>query len=266
MAAIVAPSGAFEAETITLLDALTGTYSNAREEAIDTFIRALKLGATSGTNIFATRDVLCIAGLDQADSLIWWNDPSSTCTAVNSPVFTADRGFLADSLNSRYINTNFVPSTPGSNYSQNSASIGTYSRTDSQGSAMDIGAQTSSPATSALILGRGTTGNAVYRLNSTASGVLANSSSIGALTASRTASDASALYKNETSLGTSSVVSTSVVNIPLFVGAQNVNGAPFNRSDRQYAAWHAGGGLTANEAADFYNALQAYLTTIGANV
>jgi len=46
-------------------------------------------------------------------------------TAVNSPTFTANQGFLGNGTSS-YIDTNFVPNTDGSNFTQDNAGLTLY--------------------------------------------------------------------------------------------------------------------------------------------
>lgn len=267
--AFVAPKGgaAFEPETDTLIAALTGSYDSPRQDAINTLIAALKTGATSGSNILAKQDVLCVAGLNSADSLINWKTPGTlNSSAINSPTFVADRGFTAEAAGSRYINTNYNPTSVAGNYTQNSASVGVYSRTESAETTYDFG-WTTSGSSRVSLLGRRVDNACFWRINDvTETNTAGNTSSLGLTTVTRTGASARAIYRDASQLGTSTISSAGVPDGIIYVGARNFADAPQSITTRQYAAWFMGGGLSGAEITDLYNALQAYLTYIGANV
>lgn len=258
-----AGGGAFESETDTLLAAFSGSYDSARQTAINTLIKALK-----DDGIWAKLDVLRIAGLNEADSLINWKSPGTwNSTAVNSPSFVADRGFTSSSSGTRYINTNFIPSTAGGNFSTNSAHLGVYSRTNVARFGYDLGVSQNSPARASSLLSRFTDGNCYHRINTAIEPPDPVANSQGFFVTSRTTSTLTTLYQNGSSVGTKSDGSASPNSIAIFEGTQNDNGTPQNAySERELAAITIGGGLTGTEAANYNTALVAYLTYIGANV
>jgi hypothetical protein len=260
-AAIATQGNLFDPATNVLLAALTGIYDDTRKFNIDTLIRALK---TAG--VWSTYDVLCIAGLNSADSLINWKNPGTfNSSLVNSPSFTADRGFTGNGTSS-YINTNFNPVTAGGNFSLNSAHLGLYCRTDSNPAlARDMGARTAfNSDESVLILQE--TGNAFAGLNSNGVDGGASGDSDGYWSSSRTASNAVVLIRNGSGFASSSRTSSAMPNLNIYVGAVNSSGSPLGYTARQYTAWSIGGGLTGTQLADEYTVIQAYMTAIGANV
>jgi hypothetical protein len=117
--------GGNEAETTTLLAAMSSQPDATRTTAINTLIAALK---TAG--IWAKLDVLYILAAHdaQAARLNWKTPASFTATAVNTPTFTTDRGYNGNGSTS-YLTTGFTPSTHATQMTQNSASVFAWNRT-----------------------------------------------------------------------------------------------------------------------------------------
>jgi hypothetical protein len=260
MAAALTQAATFETETNTLLAALSGTYDDTRKTAINTLIAGLK---TDG--LWSILDVLCIAGLNSSDSLINWKTPGTfNSSVVNSPNFVADRGFTSDTSTSRYINTNYNPTSAAGNYTQNSASIGFYSRTNMADTTVDIGAGTGSNRAS--ILSRRSDNACFWRINDSNEVNTSNSSSQGLILISRTSSSSRILYRDGSQLGTNSTTSAGIPSDTFYVGANNFAGSPQSIASRQYAMWFMSGGLSGTNVSNFYNRIQTYMTAIGANV
>src|SRR5690606_35810663 len=100
---------------------MTTPPTRARQLLINTTITNL-----IAAGLWPKLDVLYLlaAADEQAARLNWKNPGTFTCTAVNSPTFTADRGFAGDGSTS-YLDTNFnISSASGRLYEQNSAHIG----------------------------------------------------------------------------------------------------------------------------------------------
>lgn len=88
--------------------------------------------------------------------------------------------------------------------------------------------------------------------------------------ATRNSSTQVAVFRNSVKLSLSNSTRTSVTDIPIILGALNNNGigtpSPTSYSTRQQAFASIGDGLTDAEATAFYNAVQAYQTTLGRQV
>ena len=114
----------YQAETKTLLAALSGTYSTPRKKAIDQMIKSLK-----SAGVWAKLDVLQIyAAPTAADAVVNWKNPGTfNATLINSPTLEVDRGITGDGASS-YINSGFNAVTANANYQQNNASAGGYVR------------------------------------------------------------------------------------------------------------------------------------------
>lgn len=250
----------YQAETKTLLAALSGTYSPPRKKAIDQMIKSLK---TAG--VWSKLDVLQMyAAPTAADAVVNWRAPGTfNATLVNSPTLEVDRGITGDGLSS-YINTGFTPSTASGNFTQNSAFWGVYIRNNK----INRSFGTRIGANEFVILEFRNTANEVYaRINDTTQsrGNSTTVTSAGFLAASRTSSSAKSIYKNGLSLGDFTVNSTGLLSAPILVSAYNSNGS-LNYSDLQSSVNVIGGGLNATEQLALFTALETYLDTIGAGV
>jgi lysophospholipase L1-like esterase len=122
-----APAGfsAVSTEAQAVAAAFTAPPSAARLASIDFAIKCMK-----GYGIWQTRDAIYgFAGADSQAARINWKNPGTfTAALVGSPNFLADRGFTGDGV-SAALNTQFVPSTAGGNFSQNSAHVSFFSIT-----------------------------------------------------------------------------------------------------------------------------------------
>lgn len=264
---LVGVGGAYtfvNSEASTLVAAMTTQPDTTRKSLIDTLVGALKNGAISGTNIWNKLDVLQIyaAADSQAASLNWITPGSNTVTTSNSPTFTADRGYAGNGTNS-FVNTNFTPSN-GTKVAQNDCSYSIWSRTTTEYANTGNGG-VDSVARRFSFNPRNTTDQYIYHLAEGAGTTLSGSTDgTGLYTGVRTAASVTAAYRNGSSIGTGSATSGGRTTVPLYMCAFNNNGTASSFVTRQYALFSMGQARTANEEADFYNAVQAYMTAIGA--
>lgn len=264
---LVGVGGAYtfaNSEASTLVAAMTTQPDTTRKSLIDTLVGALKNGAISGSNIWSKLDILQIyaAADSQAASLNWVTPASNTATVVNSPTFTADRGYAGNGTSS-YVHTQFVPSN-ATKLGQNDVSYSVWSRT-AAGSANTGNGATDAVARRSSLNTRNTSDQVGYNLGEGVGTFLSGvTDGSGLFTAVRTGASATACYRNGSSLGTGSATSGGRTTTSIFIGAFNNNGAASSFVTRQYALFSMGQARTANEEADFYNAVQAYMTAIGA--
>jgi hypothetical protein len=252
------PSSDYEPETDTLIAALTGSYDGARQTAINTLISTLK-----ADGVWSKLDQLCIVGLNSSDSVINWKSPGTlNASIVGSPTFTADRGFTVSSSN--VINTNISINTASINHVQNSCSFGYYCRTNNTtGPVVDMGFSVTGVYSEIAPRWFGSAAFSI-RTDTTVQTTAAEQNTAAFFAASRTGSTSSAFYRNSTQVATSSNASVATGTTTTFtVGGRSSSSFV---SNRQYAMWFIGGGLTATEEANLYNAIQDYMTAIGANV
>jgi hypothetical protein len=227
---------------------------NARKIVINDLIVSL-----IADGIWAKLDVLWVLAAHdaQAARLNWKTPASFALTAVNSPTFTTDRGYAGNGTTS-YLDTGWDPATNGSNYTQNNASFGLWSRTSGQSAVNLMGTGTANVCT---IVSRNTSDQSSHRINTAGLGVGAASlDGSGFWHAERTASSASAIYKNGAlevaGAQTSAALSSSDFNLG------RVNTTQF--ATTQFAAAFMGASFSSGERSAFYTALQTYMTAVGA--
>lgn len=251
-------------DTATLLSRFGGTYSSSRQTAINDFIAGLK---TDG--LWATIDCLYIlAAPIEGDALLNWKSSSYTLTKNGSPTFTADRGFANGGNSANHLRTGFVPSTAGGNYTQNSATFGVYSRTNTDSLFPIMGSQQSG-ILSRLFLRYSGDNQSFGEINSSsvfASAVGAVTNSQGLFLICRTASTAGKIYRNGTAIATGSAASSGLSSHQFFILASNNAGTATGTSPHQIAASVIASGWNDTQASNFNTRLQTYLTAIGANV
>jgi hypothetical protein len=190
-------------------------------------------------------------------------------TPVNAPTFTAGMGYAGNGTTS-YLNTGFIPSTHGVNYTLNSACVGFFSRTVGLGG-RDTGAGvvTALPTLPmAQVIADFGDGNAYGAVNSEAGTFISglNGGASGLWMASRTNAAAVALYKNGSALLTGATASNGIPTNAIFLGTNNGNGGstmPGGFTTRQYTMEFIGAGFSTLEAAAFDTTVAALKMAIG---
>lgn len=261
-------AGAYETESDAIFAGFSTPPDDTRKGVINTLVLALKTGAISGSNIWNKLDVLYVLGASEAQGarLNWKNPGTFNCTAVNAPTFTTDQGYAGNGTSS-YLDTGWTPSVNGSQFVQNSACLFVWSRTNTRAnSAATVGAATSdAPAVAYINPWNNTVDNVSHGLNgASGANAFAPGSAAGFFCLSREGVDAATHYdvfRNTTKLGTQASNSAGRSDQVMRICGANVS---TNFTTRQVLFAGAGGGLTDNEEADLYNALDAYRSAIGA--
>ena len=243
----------FSNETTALVAAMTSRPTEARIALINTLINSLK---TAG--VWAKLDVLWIpAAHDSQAGRLNWKSPSTfTLAEVSSPTFTADRGYTGNGTSS-YLTTGWIPSTNGVNYVRDNASLFAWSRTSALIAAGIFGGGT---AATFRIMPRSTGDFFGYLANDGTSRGPANTDGTGFYGWSRTGATATQPYKNGVAQG--AVDATASTTIP--AGQANLLRTNSVFSSAEIAVAAAGAGMDATENLALYNALQTYMTAIGA--
>jgi hypothetical protein len=161
---------------------------------------------------------------------------------------------------SGYANTNFTPSTSGT---LNSHHVSFYSRTNSNGTEVEMGVQSSGTT----LLEIRTAGTTYAAINSGGTySTFADTDSRGLYIANRTASNVINVFRNSTKKVTGSTASSNLPNLKMNLLAWNNGGSAQYYSLKECAFASIGDGLSDAEAANFYTAVQAYQTALSRNV
>lgn len=252
----------YDADASAVFGAFSVAADDERKNQIDTLVTSLK-----AAGVWSKLDSLFVfAAHHEQAARVDWKAVSRIATAVSSPTFTADRGFTFNGSSS-YLALGFNPSTHGVNLTGTSGTHGVYSRTNATSDGSAYGA-TSSSTVNVNMFPRTVAGNLQGALGHAASGAqVAIADSLGLSVYERDSTTAE-LFKNGVSVSntTPSSPGSTAVNLELFIGCRNGSGAPTAYRPFEAALFFAGGVLTDTEQGDFYDAVQAYMTSVGANV
>ena len=255
-------TSSFSAEATALFARMTTPPSSQRKTDINTLIVALKTAS-----IWSKIDVLHVyAAADSQAALLNWKGNVYNGTTTGTMTFITDRGFHSGGTagtNTNYINTNFNPTSASSPaYAQDSAHLAYWLQsTSTTNNASTINDQTGGSGGVEFNI-RLTSTKTIARVNDSGSAATqisnASAGSAGLYTASRTSSALTTLYQNNSSVGTHTEASGGKPNVNLRVGAGS------SAATQPVAAITIGGSLNGTEATSLYNALQAYMTAVGA--
>ena len=225
----------------------------------ESYLRAFE--ASVGSDL-AEFDRLYIHGLSNsiAARTSFVNPSSTIITEVNAPTFTANRGYQGNGATS-YLNTNFTPSTQGVKYTQNSASLFIYSRTNVAANYIDIGVIAN--LNKSFITLRDTGSFSYYPTNLSTS---IGSPSVGVVNSlglyhTKLISGVLTFYKEGVSIASFSMTPVALATLPFYLLTANNVGSPLNFSARQISV--SGMGSGAINQTTFNNAIRVLGTSIG---
>lgn len=252
----------YDAATTAWVNAVVaagGAVSATQKGYVDTLIVALK-----AHSLFSIIDALWLHGGESDAKQATIDIVNLHAATVNGTVTLAAGGYTGNGTTG-YINTGINTSTLGGNYTRNSASFGTYIRTSRTTSSAfcAIGAFQTSDV---RFYGRSVLSNILYSVNQGGVDQVANANAQGSYVASRTASNANAVYRNGSSLATNTDASSALSPSNMFLFAYSASGTPTDLSTDQHAASFIAGGFDATQAANFSSDLNAYMTSWGINV
>lgn len=259
---IVLSGTALLPETQQWLAVLSTRPNTLIVNSVNTFIKSAKADGN-----WQLLDRFWLFGQDiQANALVSIVNPTSTqITEVASPTFTANQGYDFNGT-TQYLRTAYIPSSSAVNYSLNSASFGVYCTENFNGAfAWDMGCANAVNGAS-LSLRDGT--NSAYAKTNQAIATLITVGSVtdsrGFWVSIRTASNAIAIARNGSNIGTDTDVSGALPTTEMYIGALNNNGVAAAFSQRKVAIAFSGSG-TINQST-LYTSIQTLATSIGFNV
>lgn len=249
---------AFEPETEALVARFTTPPTDARKDLINDVFQRLKFSAAG--NLLLKFDALWIrAAADvQASQRNWIANTYNLSDTAQT--FTTDRGSAGNGT-SGFSNPGYNPSTAGGKLTQNSATLAVWSLTDSAANVTDIGCGVS--GNHLRIDARRVSDASVFAVNQNPAAPMAPTmtSSAGLIMAVRESANNTKVRRNKTTIATGSGASVALPNYNLTIGAFG-GGSQF--SARQYAMAAIGAGLTDAECDALYDAVQPYLSAVGA--
>lgn len=251
----------YDPDATSLFARMTVQPNDARKALINSTILNLKTsGVWPGLKV-----LIVMAAHDAQAARLNWIADEYNLQPVNSPVFTVDRGYAGDG-SSAYFNTGFSPaSAPSPKYTQNSGHLAAYNRTSRGAAAQQIlGASDGVNGAIQLASTQGA-GQALLRVNDSGAGVTNGAGNQGFWHADRASSGTARMYRNGALFATNTVASAAVANIPVWVGAINSNGSIVSPTSDQIAMIGIGASEDTRPVA-YYNAIQAYMTAVGAAV
>jgi hypothetical protein len=249
-AAFIAAAGITNATQQAAINKLVVDLKN---NALWTKMKALYpfVGGTATTHKFNLKDP---RDLDAAYRIIFnggWTHSSDGITGNGS---------------NGYADTKFNVSTALTSNTNNHCSL--YSRTNNN-SGRDCGVSNGVTYSYVLLAIRGNfAGTDTFEAqNGDHNMSVSNTVGTGFYMLTSTASTAAAIYKNGSSVATSTATQTrALLNLNWWIGGLNINNSLFNPSTKQYAFASIGDSLSASDASTFYTIVQAYQTTLGRNV
>ena len=243
---------------INFFNRLTTQPTAARKTLYDTLFRAL-----IAAGVLTKLDVLYLfAAADSATALTNLVQSSYGGGIHGSVTLTADQGAQSDG-STGYIDTGFIASSAGGQYALNSASAGAWSLT--AGATGGVGHYTfgASDGTNLTQLNIRTNTNVISsNVNDATAGTVANSTTDGFFTLSRTSSSGWDISRNASSLATITQSSVALPTVSIAVLARNISGTAAGFDNKQLAVFFLGAGLSSTDLTNLYNALHAYLQAV----
>lgn len=253
-----APFVPVNAETAAWRARLPTAVTDAWAQSVDAFISSLKLGAVSGSNIWAKFDVIVITAHAENNWINIVQNAFNPGSPAGGPNFSGG-GYVLDGADDT-VDTNFNLST-GVTYTQNSAHVGIYTAAKTVENASVIGQHDGTDGTN--IDPRNAASDVAFRINQAAETVWAAATSgVQHVIVNRSTSTATQLYNNGTAQtpGTNAnATSTALNNANLLLGTNTgVNLASCTILD-----YTIGGSVTANEVTDIVNAFATLRAALG---
>ncbi|MFG6095065.1 hypothetical protein SPB21_07435 [Leptothoe sp. ISB3NOV94-8A] len=222
-------SNSADPDAAVYIAALSGSYSQAQQNAINQFFVDLKANAT-----WDELDEIVIFRMQaEADALI----SLKTATSViinNGATFTAGIGFTTGS--GGYLDSGFNPAL-ATKYQRDSATIAyEVNGTNSGLIQCDVGGRASTSTSPEVFIATKTSASRNYRrLNSTSGGSTFGAADAGVFAVQRTSPILTTVYKEGVSIGSESIPSTAVPDVELYVGAYSNNESATRIRSADYA-------------------------------
>jgi hypothetical protein len=252
-AVAVAASTGYDTDSQSYFAAMTVQPDATRKGLLNDLIVGLK-----ADGIWAKLDWLCLlAAHDSQAGRVNAVVPAKTLSAVNSPTFTVDRGFLGDA-SSAHLSFAEAFNASGNRFALNSATIGAWCNLMSafSGARPHIG---SSQSTRTFIT-PANSGNAEFRVNDSSASYFEGTTRLGHRAGVRSDASTKKYYRDGVNTQTVATSGGAIATGPAY-GLRN--GTTYG--DDRLSVLYFGAGFTDADAANMHTRLNTFLTTIGAN-
>jgi type V secretory pathway adhesin AidA len=223
---------------INAVVAAGGSVSTGRKTVVDNLIVGLK-----ADSIWTKLDRLWIFAAENSQSALVDLVANSSATPSSSPTFTPDRSYSCNGT--AIVNTGFIPSTNGVQFTLNTAHVSAWSLTSATSGQFTV----NSGQTNMFL--RYSDGNWYVRINNNAGGAGANSDGSGFHLGIRASPSSVLGYRNGSLL-----VNTGD-------GPVSLDSAQLSVMDRDISAVSVGGSMSSTDATNFYNRMRTYMTAVG---
>lgn len=220
-------------------------------------VRTLK-----ATGVWSSLDRLFLFASENSTQALTCLKTRNTATAVNSPTFTALRGYTGNGTSS-YIDTLFNPFSGSPNYTQNSGMMAAWSVSGaSSGTSVLIGNDDLNVSSIRATLST----RWLYNINSAGAGQFQyiTTDQLGFVAVDRPSSTSEKSYKSGALLNTATDSSIAVPNNKFFALAGNNAGVASSFCPLQIGIGCIGASLGDSGQAALYTAARAYMNAIGA--
>ncbi len=260
-------SRAFDADVLAWEAAVVaagGSVSLSRRVVVDQFVFSEK-----ASGAWALTDDYWGLWAENAQQALVSLKQKRTAAPVNTPAFTTDRHYTFDGATS-YLNTGFVPSTHGVAYTGNVQRIAAYERVNFSAAAAAAGCRVGT--SSAIMIIPRQSSSITGALNHTAGAVnfvMSPADSRGLKAISRAGGTTALGYDRGvrlTDVTGLTIGGSTAPSVPLFIGAYNSSNTPISFRAASIGFVAIGGPLSDAQELAQYNAVQAWATSVGANV
>jgi hypothetical protein len=255
-------SGSYLGEYQAILDRATAlgyTHpSTAQKVKGNSLIRDLK-----EAGIWSLLDVFYVFATDGDSDFatLNWKSPSSfQCTKVNSPTFTTNVGFNGNGTTS-YLNTNWIPSTNGVNWTLNSAQVAIHYNSMEVNSGYYDGARTTGSTGQTLWNPANAATSLNYRINAGSAVTSTYTPAVGFYRLGRSNGIEQTYRHNNGLLVTEAINSESVTAQSMYLGAVH-DGTSVSSFSVRKMSMAAFGGFATSYDSDFYTAWNTYFTSL----
>ena len=248
-------------DAAAIMAAMAVPPGEVRAGQVDRLVTALK-----GCGVWQKLDSLFVfAAHNEQAARIDWKQPARVAVAHGDPVFEPDRGWAFDGT--AYVDTGFNPYMHGVNLTGTAGAHGVYESSD-RAVSLNAYAATSNSTRNISMIPRNGNGFTQAALNHAGSaGAAPVSDSLGLVAYQRDGAVGQVFKRGAlASTNTLTTAGSVPVDLSVYIGCRNADGIADNFRESAAALWFAGGVLSEGQHLGLENAVQCYMTDLGAAV